>query len=91
MPAGHFKPGMDAFRPRRAPIPWEFDKMSGEQIVELLRAHGYSQEVAESDADAYLAYRDGTTEETRTESDRKESVSETGAWDRLINALRRQR
>jgi len=89
MPAAHFKPGMDAFRPRTASIPWGFFLMSREEIVAFLRNEGFSQRVAEHDADAFLARRDGTTEETRTESDRKDSVSENSVWDRLINALRR--
>jgi hypothetical protein len=57
--------------------------------MELVTRDGFSQKVAEREADRLLAYRNGTTEETRTESHRKDSLSENGIWDRLINALRR--
>jgi hypothetical protein len=71
MPAGHFKPGMDAFRPPTSPIPWWLLNMSPDEWRELLRAHGYSQKAADSEADDLMDCKAKTTGETRIESDGK--------------------
>ncbi len=93
MPARHFLPGMDAFRPRRSSIPAPFFGMSREEIVEHLINQGFSRKVAERDAQAFLAYVGATglvRAEASEEVQRNASVSENSPWDRLINAFRRR-
>ena len=50
--------GLDGPFGPRPTVPPEFWPMNREEIVETLTAQGYSRKMAESDADAFLAYRD---------------------------------
>ena len=88
MPARHFLPGMDGFRPRR-PIPTGFFGMSYDEIVERLMSEGFSQKVAERDASAFDAYRGSSVSEQSENDARNDSVSET-IWDRAIKPFRRR-
>ena len=50
--------GLDGPFGPRPTVPPAFWPMNREEIVTTLMAQGYSRKMAESDADAFLAYRD---------------------------------
>ncbi len=62
--------------------------MHRDEIVQTLLDFGYSQKSAESEADAYLEYRDGPTSPHQKEG-RNDSVSEKEPSKRFADALAR--
>jgi len=68
-------------------MPRAFFLKSREEMVGLLMQLGFSQRIAERNVDEFLAYVGGTTGQIPVDSDRKDSVSEQGLWNRFINTL----
>ena len=66
--------GLDGPFGPRPTVPSAFWPMNREEIVTTLMAQGYSRKMAESDADAFLAYRDGLQPSPEKEA-RNDSVS----------------
>jgi hypothetical protein len=62
--------------------------MHRDEIVQKLLDFGYSQGAAESEADAFLEYRDGPTS-SQQEGARNDSVSEKEPSNRFADALAR--
>ena len=56
--------------------------MNREEIVETLTAQGYSRKMAERDADAFLAYRDGL-QPSQEKDARNDSVSGMSLGERI--------
>ena len=77
----------------RPNVPHQFQAMNRHKIVETLLRFGYSRRLAELEADAYLAYRDGRAS-SEQKAARNDSVSEkersNGFADALARALRRK-
>jgi hypothetical protein len=63
--------------------------MNREEIVETLMAQGYSRKMAESDADAFLAYRDGLQPAPEKEA-RNDSVSGMSLGEKIQRAFGRR-
>jgi len=78
----------------RPSVPHQFHAMHRDEIVQTLLRFGYSRKAAESEADAFLEYRDGPTS-SQQEGARNDSVSEkepsTGFADAVARALGRKR
>ncbi len=55
-------PKRGPFGPRPT-VPHQLWRMSREEIVKTLMGKGFSRKMAERDADAFLAYRDGAKHE----------------------------
>jgi hypothetical protein len=72
----------------RPNVPHEFYAMHRDEIVQKLLDFGYSQGAAESEADAFLEYRDGPTS-SQQEGARNDSVSEKEPSNRFADALAR--
>ena len=74
--------GLDGPFGPRPTVPPAFWPMNREEIVETLMAQGYSRKMAESDADAFLAYRDGLQPPPEKEA-RNDSVSGMSLGERI--------
>ena len=72
----------------RPNVPHEFYAMHRDEIVQKLLDFGYSQGAAESEADAFVAYRDGLTS-PQQKGAWNDSVSEKGPSNRFADALAR--
>jgi len=66
--------GLDGPFGPRPTVPPAFWPMNREEIVETLMAQGFSRKMAESDADAFLVYRDALQPSPEKEA-RNDSVS----------------
>ena len=77
----------------RPSVPHQFHAMHRDDIVQTLLRFGYSRKAAESEADAFLAYRDGPAS-SEQKAAWNDSVSEkersNGFADALARALRRK-
>ena len=72
----------------RPSVPHQFHAMHRDDIVQTLLRFGYSRKAAESEADAFLAYRDGPAS-SEQKGARNDSVSEKGPSNRFTDALAR--
>jgi len=72
----------------RPDVPHQLYGMHRDEIVQMLLAFGYLRRVAEREADAFLAHRDGPTSPQQEEA-RNDSVSEKGPSNRFAGALAR--
>jgi hypothetical protein len=72
----------------RTDVPHQFYAMNREEIVQTLMGYGFSREMAESDADDFLSYRDGPTGSAR-EDGGNDSVSEIEQPNGFADTLRR--
>ena len=72
----------------RPNVPHEFQAMNRDDIVQTLLRFGYSRKAAVSEADAFLAYRDGPAS-SEQKGARNDSVSEKGPSNRFTDALAR--
>ena len=72
----------------RPNVPHEFYAMHRDEIVQKLLDFGYSQGAAESEADAFVAYRDGLTS-PQQKGAWNDSVSEKEPSNRFADALAR--
>ena len=66
----------------RPTVPPEFWPMNREEIVTTLMTQGYSRKMAESDADAFLAYRDALQPSPEKDA-RNDSVSGMSLGERI--------
>ena len=69
-------------------VPPQFQAMHRDEIVETLLRFGYSPRLAELEADAYLAYRDGPAS-SEQKAARNDSVSEKERSNGFAGALAR--
>ncbi|TMG05198.1 MAG: hypothetical protein E6I09_05220 [Chloroflexi bacterium] len=72
----------------RPSVPHQFHAMHRDDIVQTLLRFGYSRKAAESEADAFLAYRDGPAS-SEQKAAWNDSVSEKEPSNRFADALAR--
>ena len=76
--------GLDGPFGPRPTVPSEYWRMNREEIVETLVGDGFSRKMAERDADAFLAYRDGLGQQLSQENEgRNDSVSGMSLGERI--------
>lgn len=79
--------GLDGPFGPRPTVPPEFWPMNREEIVETLVSDGFSRKMAERDADAFLAYREGL-QPSQEKDARNDSVSGMSPLGRFIATLK---
>src|SRR5947199_1812357 len=72
----------------RPSVPHQFHAMHRDEIVQTLLRFGYSRKAAESEADAFLAYRDGPAS-SEQKAAWNDSVSEKEPSNRFADAVAR--